>query len=443
VAAAPGNYGTSTTYTILNATGGVSGAYSGVSSNFAFLTPSLSYNANNVFLTLALQGNAFSGFGGSTVNQRAVGYALDQSFANATGDFATVIGALAGLSTSQAPAALDAISGQPYADFGTTNVANASLFMSTLGQQMALARSGSAPGARVALAQACEVKACDEARPLSAWFSGLGGLGSVQGDGNSSTFTYNVGGAAAGIDYRFDPRFLVGVGVGYTHGTQWMNSFMGQGWTDSVSVAAYGSFTQAGFYADALVGYAYLNNQIQRQIQIPGLQQRTASGSTGANQFLAQVETGYELGVWTMGSVTPFARFQTSSTAQNAFTESGASSLNLNVAQQTTNSVRTVLGAEFGSSIPLGTERALGLSLRLGWQHEYAYTGRPITSSFAGAPSASFTVYSATPTRDSAIVGFAATTSIAAATQLYLRYDGELASGTDNHALTAGLRMSW
>ena len=445
--AAPGNYGISTTYTILNATGGVAGAYSGVSSNFAFLTPSLTYNANNVFLTLALQGNAFSGFSGNTVNQRNVGYALDQSFANASGDFATVIGALAGLSTTQGPAALNAISGQPYADFGTTNVANASLFMNTLGQQMALARSGSAPGARVALAQACEVEACDEGRPLSAWFSGLGGLGSVQGDGNSSTLTYNVGGAAAGIDYRFDPRFLVGLGVGYTHGTQWVNSFMGQGWTDLVSVAAYGSFTPmgplAGFYADALVGYAYLNNQLQRQIQIPGLQQRTASGSTGANQFLAQVETGYKLGVWTMGSVTPFARFQTSITTQNAFTELGASSLNLNVAQQTTNSVRTVLGAEFGSSIPLGTERALGLSLRLGWQHEYAYTDRPITASFGGAPSASFTVYGATPTRDAAIVGFSAMTNVAPATQLYLRYDGELASGTDNHALTAGLRMSW
>ena len=68
---------------------------------------------------------------------------------------------------------------------------------------------------------------------MSAWVSALGGLGSVQGDGNASTLTYNVGGAAAGIDYRFDPRFLVGIGVGYTHGTQWVNSFMGQGWTDS------------------------------------------------------------------------------------------------------------------------------------------------------------------------------------------------------------------
>jgi len=41
------------------------------------------------------------------------------------------------------------------------------------------------------------------------------------------------------------------------------------------------------------------------------------------------------------------------------------------------------------------------------------------------------------------IVGFSAMTNVATATQLYLRYDGELASGTDNHALTGGLRLSW
>ena len=61
---------------LLRANGGVSGAYSGVSSNFAFLTPSLSYDANDVFLTLSLLQNAFSSFGGNTPNQRAVGAVL-------------------------------------------------------------------------------------------------------------------------------------------------------------------------------------------------------------------------------------------------------------------------------------------------------------------------------------------------------------------------------
>jgi len=447
VQAAAGSYANSTTYTILRATGGVSGTYSGVSSNFAFLTPSLSYDANDVFLTLALPSqNAFTPtFLALTPNQKAVGTALNQSFANASGDFATVIGALAGLSTAQGPVALDTISGQPYADFGTMNTNNAALFMNALGQQMANARGAASTGQRQALAQACEIESCDAVGPLSAWASALGGLGSVLGDTNASTLTYNFGGAAAGLDYRFDPRFLAGIGVGYTHGTQWVNSFMGQGSSDSVSVAAYGSFTQSGFYLDALAGYAYYGNQLQRQILIPGLQQRTATGSTGANQFLGQIEGGYKVDVYAPASatITPFGRFQISSVTQNAFSESGAQSLSLNVAQQTTNSQRTTVGADLGSSIGLGSERKLDLAVRLGWMHEFANVARPITAAFAGAPGNSFTVFGATPLRNSAVVGLQASTTIAAATQIYLRYDGEIATGTDNHALNIGLRMSW
>jgi fibronectin-binding autotransporter adhesin len=122
--------------------------------------------------------------------------------------------------------------------------------------------------------------------------------------------------------------------------TQWVDSFQGKGWSNTVSVAAYGSFTQSAFYVDALAGYAYSNNQMQRQISIPNLQPRTANGSTGVNQFLAQVEAGYAVPVYApaAATVTPFARFQTSSVNQAAFNEWGANSLSLNVAQQTTTS---------------------------------------------------------------------------------------------------------
>ena len=68
---------------------------------------------------------------------------------------------------------------------------------------------------------------------------------------------------------------------------------------------------------------------------------------------------------------------------------------------------------------------------------------RPITAAFAGAPGNAFTVFAATPLRNAAVLGLSAITNIAAATQIYLRYDGEIATGTDNHALNIGLRMSW
>jgi hypothetical protein len=159
-------------------------------------------------------------------------------------------------------------------------------------------------------------------------------------------------------------------------------------------------------------------------------------------QPVRQVESRYEVDVCAPASatITPFGRQQISSVTQNAFSESGAQSLSLNVAQQTTSSLRTTISADLSSDIDLGSEKKLDFAVRLGWQHEFADAGRPITAAFAGAPGNSFTVFGATPTRDSAIVGFQATTTIAEATQVYLRYDGAVGGGTDNHV---GVRMSW
>ena len=305
--------------------------------------------------------------------------ALDAISGSSKDDLAKVVTVLANLDRQQGLPALDAISGQPWADFGTMNTNNAMMFMNALGQQMSNARGAASAGQRQALAQACEIADCDGTGPLSAWASALGGLGSVLGDGNAATLTYNFAGAATGLDYRIDPRFLVGIGVGYTHGWEWVNSFPGQGYTDSVSVAVYGSYTQSGFYVDALAGYAYYNNQVHRQIMIPGLDQRTATGSTGANQFLGQIEGGYKFDVYApaAATITPFGRFQITSVTQNGFTESGAQSIDLNVFQQTTNSQRTTIGADLAGAIGIGGDRKLNLDFRLGWMHEFADTSRP------------------------------------------------------------------
>ena len=52
VLAQSGNYARQTRYTILTASGGVDGEFENVTSNLAFLTPLLTYDPNNVFLTL-------------------------------------------------------------------------------------------------------------------------------------------------------------------------------------------------------------------------------------------------------------------------------------------------------------------------------------------------------------------------------------------------------
>ena len=435
-APAAANYWRNPTYKVLSAAGGVSGAFA-IAGSFAFLTPTLSYDANNAWLTLS---QSFAR-GGQTANQRAVGAALDRSAPSASGDLDTVIGTLAVAAAGQGPQVLNALSGQPYADFATLNVQTGYAFLNAVSAQIAAVRAG-APMARVALAEACQA-ACLTAPggTIGAWMSALGGTGSVLGDANAGTLTYNLGGVAAGADYRPDPRVLLGASIGYVTGSQWVNGFDLRGTTDVFSASLYASFVADAFYVDGAAGYANATNRLTRNIVLPGLATRTASGQASINQFLGQIEAGYRFAFAALApdlSLTPFARLQGATTNQPGFAESGAGSLNLLVASQITNSLRSTLGADLKATLG-----PIDLALRLGWLHEYADTSRPLTASFAGAPGISYTLLGAMPQRDSAVLGLAANATVASATRLYLRYEGEVGGGTDNHALTLGLRLSW
>ena len=291
-----------------------------------------------------------------------MGNVLDANVNTATGDFANVLSAMATgiLSNTQAQATLQALSGNNYAGFSTSMVQGAHLFMNNFANQTG--GGGSTMSNRVALAEACNV-ACDATTPpkWGAWGGALGGLGTIGANQSVGAVTYNAGGFAAGLDRSITDNFRMGVTAGYTTGTQWVSGFDGMGRSNTFQVGLYGGFAQDKVYADALIGYAYTWNQMWRNIPIPGLQPRTANGQTGANQWYGQIETGYrfDLGTNANAFVTPFARLQAYTANQNAFTETGAQSLNLSVAQQQTNSLRSVIGAQIGGSMDLGWREKL------------------------------------------------------------------------------------
>jgi outer membrane autotransporter protein len=341
---------------------------------------------------------------------------------------------------------LQQLSGNNYAGFSSAMVQGAQMFMNNFAGQAGGGGGGASAGSRVALAAACDV-ACDAVSPAKwgAWGGALGGLGTIGANQPVGGVTYNAGGFAAGLDRALDDALRLGVTAGYTKGSQWVSGFSGQGTTDTFNVGLYGNYARGPAYLDALAGYAYSWNQMWRQILIPGLQPRTALGQTGANQWYGQLEAGYRFDIGTDANafVTPFARLQGYSGTQNAFTETGAQSLNLSVAQQTTNSLRSVIGAQLGGAMDLGWREKLAMQLRLGWSHEYADVGRPVTAALAGAPAMPFTTWGVAPQRDGVVLGVGANTAIAEATSVYLRYEGNISGQDSAHALTAGLRMTW
>jgi len=438
-----GAYGNGRTFTILSATS-LTGSYGTATSSYAFLRPTLSYDATDVFLTLTPGGFAQAA---TTPNQAAVASVLDRGVASASGDFLTVIDAFSLLTPEQAQGAFQSISGQNYAGLGTLGVQTAQLFMSFFAQQAGGSQTtgGGNGGGRIALAEACDV-ACDATAPRwSAWGGALGGVGTIAGNTNAPGLNFNIGGFAAGLDRRFDGGFLAGVTAGYTTANQYTQNMPGLGSVSTFQFGLYGEYASGSFYLDALAGYARSSSQMTRPIFVPGLAPRTALGQTSTDQFFGQLEAGYKIALG--GSfdafVTPFARIQGSTATQAGFTETGAGALNLTVAGLTTNSLRSVLGVQTGGAIDAGWRGPLGVVLRLGWSHEHADTSRPVNASFAGAPASPFAVAGAPTPRDGAIVGLATSTSIADSTSVYLRYDGELAGGTTSHILSAGARIVW
>lgn len=135
----PGGYAPRNTYTILTAAGGVTGRYASAVTNMPFLQASLGYDASNVYLTTQP-----GGFATAAANplQAAVGAVLEANAGNATGDFASVLSAVAynTVSSTQAHYVLQQLSGNNYAGFSSAMVQGAQLFMNNF--------SGTAGGPR-------------------------------------------------------------------------------------------------------------------------------------------------------------------------------------------------------------------------------------------------------------------------------------------------------
>ncbi len=132
----------STQYTILTATDGLGGTTFGdVTSDLAFLSPTLTYDPNDVFLTLAVNANAFPSVA-ITPNQRAVAAALAQSPTDSG-----LVGAVLGQSAEGARQAFDALSGEVYASVHTVQAEDALLVRSTILDRLRAAAYDDAPAA--------------------------------------------------------------------------------------------------------------------------------------------------------------------------------------------------------------------------------------------------------------------------------------------------------
>jgi uncharacterized protein with beta-barrel porin domain len=427
----------SDTYKIISTTSGLNGTFSGITTVNPFDSPSLVYDANNAYIHVQ---RGFQ-FAGGTPNQIAVEAALDHGVAGIgagalpTRDFLSVAGDLVNLEGSSAYAALDQLGAEAYTAFPNAHFEAARLGMDAIDTRLTVARTAGACAAGEATAlSASGERACS-------WISVLGSTGKTGGYDTWLSQQTSLAGVISGIDYRVAPKLTLGAALVAIHGNTSTDTLPVHGQFDSYQGALYGSYVPGAYWLNATIGYARNDDEMKRSLFFTDTP-RTALGNADGNQYFASLRNGVDLPIAKFGVFTPFVALEMQSVESPGFTETGADSVNLSVSGNTTNSMRSLLGAQWRKDVDwLG--RALSLNGQLAWAHQYGTQTQAINARFEGASDSGFTVHGSGPARDMTQVGLGARVELGRQIHAFLRYDGEFGGGGHTHAGSAGVDYRW
>jgi outer membrane autotransporter protein len=460
VQAETGFYTAGTRYLILTATGGVVGTFTTLTSNLAFLSLSLQYDANNVFLQVDRNATAFAAVA-HTENQLSIGRGLDVLSPVLTGDAATVVNALLNLDQPQARAAYDQISGAAHGNMVMSSLTMRRMFGRALDDRLmqeqgsAAARASAAqPGnAQFALAGTAgqdftpllaAASSTSETRDTSSgwhtWVKGLGQFNSTSGNSNAQGYDLTIGGALLGADIMPLKGLRVGAAIGYAHGDFDGDNNSGSGGIDSYQGLIYGRYDHGRyFFADAQAGYAFNNYDMSRGLSF-GTINRSASSDADGHDVSAQLRIGAKLDSGGF-NIVPSASLRYDRLQRDSFTETGADSLNLSVESKSFTALRSAIGAR--ASYPFRLEES-GIELEpyagAYWQHDFRDGAVPVEARFSGI---GIDVHGTDVGRDAAALQIGAAAVLDEQFSLFAGYDAELRARQTDHAISAGMRYRW
>ena len=460
VQAGAGSYTANTSYTILTNTGTQSGAFSGVTSNLAFLTPTLSYQPNAVLLNLGRNNISFADVA-ATNNQRGVATALQNAVTGATGDIGTVVNAVTNLSADQARAAFDAMGGAGLTSMRRANLSFVNGFdnqvrarlnvvgASADGQQAAfdtpvlLAVNDHVSDLMPMLAQPSfsldggvpsAVPSVAPASNRGFWLRGYGSDQSTAGDANAAGSRQKDVGISAGFDARVDDNVVVGIALTHDHAD--VDAANQNGNSNGNAVALYGSYASGPWNVNGVFSYAHNSNGTQRRIAFGSID-RAAVADFGSRTVSLYGDVTYDvpLAGWTLQ---PLAGLSLSSNRTAGYSETGAGALNLQVAGQTVQSTKSLFGAK-----ALINVSKVQLQPRLIWAHEFSNVdSAAMTAQLQGAPTP-FAINGVDVPRDSLIAGLTVSGQASERISVFADVQEELNSSQNKLGLLLGLRASW
>ena len=459
VLAATGNYAASTSYTILTASGGISGRFADVTSNLAFLTPSLSYGGTSVTLTMTRNDTGFGPGGGDTDGGNSGGTGAggnyiaqtrNQGFiasaAEALGAGNPVYDTLLSGTAQQARAGFDLLSGEAHAQAVSVMIDESRLvreailnrlrgpLLTPAPGQVATAFSADLPGRKGAVVMAAPVP---QPRYV-VWGEAFGSTGNSNADGNAAGMSRRSGGALLGADVMLydapGSSLKVGVAGGYSQSRFDLDARLSTGKLESGHAALYAGARFGQLRFDAGAAYSWSESDIRRQVQIRGFGDALRLQRPGSvAQAFAELGYGFAFSGF---ALEPFAQLALIRVSTEAGIErGGAAALRVLSSEQTLGF--STLGLRVEAQI--GTAPLFARAM-LGWRHGFGELTPQAKTAFATGTTAA-RVFAAPIDREALVAEAGLDWRISSATALGLTYSAAIGERSRDHALKGRVEM--
>ena len=435
-----GTYPWQSHYTVLQAAQ-VNGTFGKVSSDYAFLTPTLAYTPTQVDLTYTRNDVAFNEFAATGNGTNAA-----NSLAS-IGKNSALYNALLNTSQSSAGAAIEQLAGTSNANLTSATLGASSQVGSSM--LSAMQQMGGNPGLMVGLDQRdTPVLAANgvpsEARNLNdpnargrLWLQGIGGYGKLDGEHGNSGLEQRTKGSVLGADWSLNPAWRLGVLGGYSKTD-----------LDATGVDGNVESWHAGVYAlhqngpiAVRLGAAYSGHQgeSKRTIAFNGFSDRP-KGDYDADSQQAFAEVGYAMGSGRL-SAEPFASLGYQRYHRDRYQEKGGAAA-LQVDSQTQDNFSSTFGLRLAHLSSLDNGMSVTPRMAAGWKHTYGDVGSSTRQAFVTGGTA-FSVDGSSLDRDSLVLEAGLDVGISARHTLGVGYSGEIGSNSRNHGLIGQWQMSF
>ncbi|MCX7933782.1 MAG: autotransporter outer membrane beta-barrel domain-containing protein [Planctomycetota bacterium] len=330
-------------------------------------------------------------------NQRTLDDYLARTAAGATGDYATLLAELAGLSPQEYAVALNQISPEPYLAFSSQTLSLLHSYTQRVEDRQTEVRwlLGPAPKPEAeSETSSIRKRFATTSGDWRTWAVFIDQSNSQDNTDESEAFESDGAIGILGVDRIFD-RFCVGGNLGYSYG-EMKADVHADGEMDIFHLGIYGGWFPGDFFVKGSIMYGWADYKMRRRVlNLPGYASRHIHADYPGDGYSLYLDAGYD---WRRGPmvITPYLGLQSVGAEQykqdeTSSDEEGRGGANLEVLEINQHWLHGFLGLKFSAAIPLNRLTFIPQA-RVEYVHDFADEVPKVDARFAYAnmPAAGF-----------------------------------------------------